>query len=62
LLAESRQRQISQRVKWPDFVETDQRIVGDLAHLFDRGCRLSMTGHGVWRDNAFVECLWRSVK
>ena len=22
----------------------------------------SMNGRGTWRDNVFVECLWRSVK
>jgi putative transposase len=27
-----------------------------------RGCRLSMDGRGAWRDNVFVERLWRSVK
>jgi putative transposase len=29
-----------------------------LAH----GCKLSMDGRGAWRDNVFVERLWRSVK
>ncbi len=28
----------------------------------DRGCRLSMDGRGSWRDNVFVERLWKSVK
>lgn len=27
-----------------------------------RGCRLSMDGRGAWRDNIFVERLWRTVK
>ena len=27
-----------------------------------KGCRLSMDGRGAWRDNVFVERLWRSVK
>ena len=27
-----------------------------------RGCRLSMDGCGVWRDNVFVERLWKTVK
>lgn len=27
-----------------------------------RGCKLSMDGRGAWRDNVFVERLWRSVK
>ena len=26
------------------------------------GCKLSMDGRGAWRDNVFVERLWRSVK
>ena len=26
------------------------------------GCQLSMDGRGAWRDNVFVERLWRSVK
>ncbi len=29
-----------------------------LAH----GCKLSMDGRGAWRDNVFVERLWKSVK
>ncbi len=28
----------------------------------DRGCHLSMDGRGAWRDNVFVERLWKSVK
>ena len=28
----------------------------------DKGCRLSMDGRGAWRDNVFVERLWKSVK
>ncbi len=27
-----------------------------------RGCHLSMDGRGAWRDNVFVERLWKSVK
>ena len=26
------------------------------------GCKLSMDGHGAWRDNVFARRLWRSVK
>jgi putative transposase len=26
------------------------------------GCKLSMDGHGSWRDNVFVKRMWRSVK
>ena len=28
----------------------------------EQGCKLSMDGRGAWRDNVFVERLWRSVK
>lgn len=27
-----------------------------------KGCKLSMDGRGAWRDNVFIERLWRSVK
>ena len=27
-----------------------------------QGIRISMDGRGAWRDNVFVERLWRSVK
>jgi putative transposase len=30
--------------------------------LADNGVRISMDGKGAWRDNVFVERLWRSVK
>jgi len=30
--------------------------------LKDHGIRISMDGKGAWRDNVFVERLWRSVK
>ena len=30
--------------------------------MLSRGCRLSMDGKGAWRDNVFVERLWRSIK
>jgi putative transposase len=32
------------------------------AVVLARGCQLSMDGRGAWRDNVFVERLWRSVK
>ena len=50
----------------PEIVNTDQgsqftaeeftRVVRDA------GCKLSMDGRGAWRDNVFVERLWRSAK
>jgi transposase InsO family protein len=30
--------------------------------LLEHGIRISMDGKGAWRDNVFVERLWRSVK
>ena len=30
--------------------------------VLSRGCKLSMDGKGAWRDNVFVERLWRSVE
>ena len=30
--------------------------------VLESGARLSMDGRGAWRDNVFVERLWRSVK
>src|SRR5271154_660857 len=30
--------------------------------VLDRGSKLSMDGRGAWRDNVFIERLWRSVK
>ena len=30
--------------------------------LTERGIAISMDGRGAWRDNIFVERLWRSVK
>ena len=30
--------------------------------LKENGIRISMDGKGAWRDNVFVERLWRSVK
>ena len=30
--------------------------------VLESGAKLSMDGRGAWRDNVFVERLWRSVK
>ena len=30
--------------------------------VLGQSCQLSMDGRGAWRDNVFVERLWRSVK
>ena len=50
----------------PEIFNTDQgsqftsRAFTDL--LKDNDIRISMDGKGCWRDNVFVERLWRSVK
>ncbi len=50
----------------PEIVNTDQgsQFTADefTQAVHARGCRLSMDGRGSWRDNVFVERLWRSVK
>ncbi len=38
---------------------TSQEFTGLLAH---HGIQISMDGKGCWRDNVFVERLWRSLK
>jgi putative transposase len=50
----------------PDIFNTDQgsqftgaAFIGVLA---DNGITISMDGKGAWRDNVFVERLWRSIK
>ena len=50
----------------PDIVNTDQGSQFSSADFVkavkDCGARQSMDGRGCWRDNVFVERLWRSVK
>ena len=50
----------------PDIVNTDQGSQFTAEEFTDvvlkRGVKLSMDGKGAWRDNVFVERLWRSVK
>jgi putative transposase len=50
----------------PDIVNTDQGSQFTSAEfikaLTDRNLRISMDGKGAWRDNVFVERLWRTVK
>jgi len=49
----------------PEIMNTDQgsqftsQVFTDL--LKERGIRISMDGKGSWRDNVFIERLWRSV-
>jgi putative transposase len=50
----------------PDIFNTDQgsQFTGSLftGVLANNGIAISMYGKGAWRDNVFVERLWRSVK
>ena len=50
----------------PEIVNTDQgsqfTAQEFTAVVLAAGCKLSMDGRGAWRDNVFVERLWRSVK
>ena len=50
----------------PEIVNTDQGSQFTAEEftrvVLDAGCELSMDGRGAWRDNVFVERLWRSVK
>ena len=50
----------------PEIVNTDQGSQFTASEfteaVFSRGCELSMDGRGAWRDNVFVERLWRTVK
>ncbi len=50
----------------PEIVNTDQGSQFTAEEftrvVLDSGARLSMDGRGAWRDNVFVERLWRSVK
>ena len=50
----------------PEIVNTDQGSQFTASEFADavlkHGCQLSMDERGAWRDNVFVERLWRSVK
>ena len=50
----------------PEIFNTDQgsQFTGTAftSALADRGITISMDGKGAWRDNVFVERLWRSIK
>lgn len=50
----------------PEIVNTDQGSQFTAEEftqvVLAAGCQLSMDGRGAWRDNVFVERLWRSVK
>lgn len=50
----------------PEIVNTDQGSQFTSQEFVqtvkDQGCRLSMDGRGAWRDNIFIERLWKTVK
>jgi putative transposase len=50
----------------PEIFNTDQgsqfTSLDFTSALQERGIRISMDGRGSWRDNVFVERLWRSIK
>jgi len=50
----------------PEIVNTDQgsqfTSLAFTGLLKDHGIRISMDGKGSWRDNVFIERLWKSVK
>ena len=54
------------RLGLPELVNTDQGSQFTASDFTDavlnKGCKLSMDGRGAWRDNVFVERLWRSAK
>ena len=49
----------------PEIIKTDQgsQFTAEefTSVVLAKGCKLSMDGRGAWRDNVFVERLWRSV-
>ncbi len=50
----------------PEIVNTDQGSQFTSQEFVQtvkyQGCRLSMDGRGAWRDNIFIERLWKTVK
>ncbi len=50
----------------PEIFNSDQgsqfTSIAFTAPLLERGVQISMDGRGAWRDNVFVERLWRSIK
>ncbi len=50
----------------PDIFNTDQGCqftsIDFIKLLKDEGIAISMDGRGAWRDNVFVERLWRTIK
>jgi putative transposase len=54
------------RIGRPDIVNIDQGSQFTAQEFVDmvqsHGVKLSMDGRGAWRDNVFVERIWRTVK
>ena len=50
----------------PEIVNTDQGSQFTAQELIqavkEKGCKISMDGRGAWRDNIFIERLWKTVK
>jgi len=50
----------------PEIMNTDQgsqfTSINFIAALKDADIKISMDGKGAWRDNVFVERLWRTIK
>jgi putative transposase len=50
----------------PEIVNTDQGSQFTSKEFVqavkDQGCKVSMDGRGAWRDNIFIERLWKTVK
>jgi len=50
----------------PEIINTDQgsQFTAEefVKAVKKRGCKFSMDGKGAWRDNVFIERLWKSVK
>ena len=50
----------------PEIINTDQgsQFTAEefVQAVKDRGCQISMDGRGAWRDNVFIERLWKTVK
>jgi putative transposase len=45
------------------WVEFTQFTAGDFIQVLrDHAVRISMDGKGCWRDNVFVERLWKTIK
>jgi transposase InsO family protein len=59
-------KQLKEAVAGPEIFNTDQgsQFTGQTftGALAGNGIAISMDGKGAWRDNVFVERLWRSVK